>query len=77
MARKIKKLEQEIRALSGEEKVDLLRALVDEPDAPADSDVERAWLETSRRRYHELVEGRVEGVPDPEVLQRLRDRLDG
>lgn len=77
MAKQIKELEEEIRALSGEDKVDLLRALVDELDAPPDSDVERAWLETSQRRYRELIEGRVEGIPGPQVLQRLRERLGG
>ena len=75
MARQIKELEQEIRALSDEEKVELLRALVDELDAPADPDVERAWLETSQRRYRELVEGQVEGIPGSKVFERLRDRL--
>ncbi|MDZ7827819.1 MAG: addiction module protein [Gammaproteobacteria bacterium] len=77
MTRQIKELEREIRALSEEEKIELLRALVDELDAPADLDVERAWLETSQRRYRELVEGQVEGIPGPEVFQRLRDRLGG
>lgn len=77
MAKQLKELEKEIRALSGEDKVVLLRALVDELDSPADPGVERAWLETSQRRFRELVEGRVEGIPGPEVLQRLRERLGG
>ncbi len=77
MAKQLKELEKEIRALSGEDKVVLLRALVDELDSPADPGVERVWLETSQRRFRELVEGRVEGIPGPEVLQRLRERLGG
>lgn len=77
MPRQIIELERQIRALSGEEKVELLRVLVEELDAPADPDVERAWLETSQRRYRELVEGKVEGIPGPRVFQRLRDRLGG
>lgn len=77
MAKQLEELERKIRALSEEEKVDLLRALVEELDAPADSDVERAWLETSQRRYRELVEGEVEGIPGPEVFRRLRARLGG
>lgn len=77
MARPIHEIEQDIRALSAEEKVDLLRALVDELDAPADAGVERAWLETAQRRHREWVEGQVEAVPGPEVFQRLRDRLGG
>ena len=33
------------------------------------------WLETSQRRYRELVEGKVKGVPGPLVFDRLRKRL--
>lgn len=69
----MKEIEQEIRALSDEEKIELL--LIAELDAPADPNVERAWLEASQRRYRELVEGKVKGVPGPLVFQRLRSRL--
>jgi hypothetical protein len=67
MARAVKDIEREIRGLSSEDKVELIRTLIAELDAPADANVERAWLETSQRRYRELVEGRVEGVPGPLV----------
>lgn len=72
MARAVTDIEQDIRGLSREEKVDLIRSLIAELDAPADANVERAWLETSQRRYRELVEGKVSGVPGPLVLKRLR-----
>jgi hypothetical protein len=75
MAKAVKEIEQEIRALSGEEKIELLRSLLAELDAPADPNVERAWLETSQRRYRELVEGKVKGIPGPLAFQRLRSRL--
>lgn len=77
MARAVKDIENDIRELSSEEKVELMRALIAELDAPADANVERAWLETSQRRYRELVEGKVEGVPGPLALDRLRKRLGG
>jgi len=77
MARPIEDIERDIRALSGEEKRELLRALIAELDAPADPDVEKAWLEASQRRYRELVEGKVKGVPGPLVFERLRSRLRG
>ena len=35
------------------------------------------WIETAQRRYRELVDGTVEGVPGPLVLERLRTRLGG
>jgi Putative addiction module component len=77
MARAITDIEKEIRALSGEEKIQLLRSLIAELDGPADPNVERAWLETAQRRYRELVEGKVKGVPGPLVFERLRRRLGG
>lgn len=77
MARAVKELQQEIRSLSGEEKIELLRTLIAELDAPADPNVERAWLEASQRRYRELVEGKIKGVPGPLVFERLRARLGG
>jgi hypothetical protein len=75
MARDVKDLEREIRELGSDDKRELIRALIAELDAPADANVERAWLETSQRRYRELVEGKVQGVPGPLVFERLRKRL--
>ena len=75
MARAMKEIQQEIRSLSSEEKIELLRSLIAELDAPADPNVERVWLEESQRRYRELVEGKIKGVPGPLVFERLRARL--
>lgn len=75
MTRASKEIEDEIRSLSSEDKRELLRTLIAELDAPADHDVESAWLVTSQRRYRELVEGKVKGIPGPLVFERLRARL--
>lgn len=75
MARAIEDIERDIRALSADQKRDLLRALIDELDAPPDPEVEKAWLEASQRRFRELVEGEVEGVPGEQVMDHLRSRL--
>jgi hypothetical protein len=77
MARAIEDIEKDIRALSGEEKRELLRTLIAELDTPADPNVEKVWLEASQRRYRELVEGKVKGIPGPLVFERLRSRLRG
>lgn len=71
----IEELAQEIRMLPGEDKAKLLRSLIGELDGAADSNVERAWLETSQRRHRELVEGKVKGIPGPLVFDLLRDRF--
>lgn len=75
MSRAVKDIEQDIRTLSGDEKIELIRSLISELDAPADANVEREWLEVSQRRYRELVEGKVQGVPGPLVFRRLRAKL--
>ena len=77
MVRAVKDIEADIRSLNSEEKIQLLRALIADLDAPADPNVERAWLETAQRRYRELMEGKVKGVPGPLVFERLRARLGG
>ena len=75
MARAVNDIEREIRELSSEDKIELIRTLIADLDAPADANVERVWLETSQRRYGELVEGKIKGVPGPLVFERLRKRL--
>ncbi|GMV93471.1 MAG: hypothetical protein AMXMBFR82_32490 [Candidatus Hydrogenedentota bacterium] len=74
MARAIAEIEKDIRALSLDEKHNLLRTLIEELDTPADRDVEHAWIEESQRRYREILEGTVKGVPGPLVFERLRAR---
>lgn len=75
MARAVPDIYKDIQALSDSEKQDLLRTLVADLDAPADSDVEKAWLEEAQRRYQELASGKVKGVPGHLVFERLRSRL--
>ena len=75
MARAVKEIYLEIQNLSDEDKRELLRTLVAELDAPADPNVEKAWLEEAQRRYRELVEGKVKGVSGTLVFERLRSRL--
>ena len=75
MGRAIEKIEEEIRSLSAGGKVELLRSLIAELDAPADPDVEKAWLEEAQRRHRELIEGKVKGVPGERVFENLRSRL--
>lgn len=75
MARAIADIRKEIQSLSEEERDELLRTLVADLDSPADPNVEKRWLEAAQRRYRELVEGKVQGVPGHLVFDRLRSRL--
>lgn len=75
MALTPEKIEEEIRMLGAGEKMELLRLLIAELDAPADADAERVWVEEAQRRQRELVEGEVKGVPGERVFENLRSRL--
>ncbi|MBA2594133.1 MAG: addiction module protein [Gammaproteobacteria bacterium] len=75
MSTDVAEIETKIRALSLEDKTELIRALIAELDGPADSDVERAWLQEAQRRYREVVEGKVWPVPGERVFENLRARL--
>ena len=75
MSSVVAEIEAKIRSLSLEDKMGLVRALIAELDGPAESDVERAWLEEAQRRHREVVEGKVEPVPGERVFENLRARL--
>jgi hypothetical protein len=77
MVRALSEIEREIRDLDMDQKLDLLRTLIAELDAPADTEVAKAWLKESQRRYRELVEGSAKGVPGQLVFERLRARIGG
>jgi hypothetical protein len=75
IVRPIEKIEEEIHSLSAAEKAKLLRLLIAELDAPADTDVESAWLEEAQRRHREFVEGKARGIAGGRVFENIRARL--
>jgi putative addiction module component (TIGR02574 family) len=75
MARTIEDIESEIRTLSADDRMHLLRDLIADLDGAIDKDVEKAWLDEAERRHRELKEGTVEPVPAEEVFARARARL--
>ena len=75
MARTIEDIENEIRSLSVDDRMHLLRDLIADLDGGMDKDVEKAWLEEAERRYKEVKEGNVELIPAEEVFARARARL--
>ncbi len=75
MARSVEELEGEIRSLSADERMHLLRDLIADLDGAMEADVEKAWLEEAERRYKELKDGLVEPIPAEEVFARARARL--
>ena len=75
MAKTIEDIENEIRSLSVDDRMHLLRDLIADLDGGMDEDVEKAWLEETERRYKELKEGEVELIPAEEVFTRARAQL--
>jgi hypothetical protein len=75
MARAVAELEVEIRSLSSDDKMGLIRALLAELDGPVESGVERAWIEEAQRRHREVVDGTVQPVSGDRVFENLRARL--
>ena len=75
MAKTVEELEREIRSLSDDERVHLLRDLIADLDGKRDKDVEKAWLEEAQRRYRELKEGVAEAIPSEDVFQSARQRI--
>jgi putative addiction module component (TIGR02574 family) len=68
-------IEPKIRALSSDEKTELIRSLIADLDGPADANIEAAWLEEAKRRNREIVEGKVRPVSGDRVFANSRARL--
>ena len=77
MARSVGDIQNDIRALTPEERLELLKSLIRELDVATEPNVEKLWLAEAQRRYRQLVDGKVEGVPGHLVFERLRSRLAG
>ena len=75
MTDEVAEIEAKIRALSPEEKTELIRALIAQLDGPEEEGVEEAWLEEAERRHRELLDGTVQGIPRERVFENLRARL--
>ena len=75
MAKTIEDIENEIRSLSADDRMHLLRDLIADLDGNMDEDVEKAWLEEAERRYKEVKAGEVELIHAEEVFARARARL--
>jgi hypothetical protein len=75
MASVLEEIGAKIRSLKPEEKTELLRSLIEELDGPADENVERVWLETAKRRYQEILQGKVKTVSSAQVFEKVRSRL--
>jgi putative addiction module component (TIGR02574 family) len=77
MSAVVAELEAQIRSLSSDDRVELLRALISELDGPTEHDTEVAWLLEAQRRHREIEEGRAQPGSGEIVFENLQSRLGG
>jgi putative addiction module component (TIGR02574 family) len=75
MSAQLTRLQKQIQTLSDEDRLELIRSLIEDLDGPAEADVEQAWLDEARRRQQELERGDVHAIPGDEVFAKARARL--
>jgi len=76
MADEVAEIEAKIRALSPEERAELIRTLLADLDGPEDDGVDQAWLDEAEKRHRELIDRKVQGIPGERVFENLRSRLE-
>ena len=74
MGRAIADIEREIAELSAQEQANLLRALIEKLDAPAEAGVQQAWLEEAERRLAEIETGSAKTFSGNDVLRASQGR---
>ena len=67
-------IEARIRALSRDDKDRLIRDLIEELDAPPDSDVEAAWASEIKRRVREMNQAAEKSMSLEDLKADLRAR---
>jgi putative addiction module component (TIGR02574 family) len=67
------KLEQEIKALPGIEKLRLVDSILADLDRP-DPEIDRIWAEEARKRWDAYKAGRLQTVSYEEVMSKYRDQ---
>jgi len=75
MSKQLEKITQEAMRLGLEERALLAGTLLRSMDQPAESEIERLWLEEAARRLQAYREGRVKGIPAEQVFNRVIDEI--
>ncbi len=75
MSTAINELTSEVMALPPDERALLAQRLWDSLGDFVNPEFEQAWLEEAEKRWHEIVEGRVQCIPAEEVMKKARASL--
>ncbi len=66
---------EEVLSLPIEDRAYIIDSLIRSMN-PVDPDIDRKWIELSKRRLEELKMGKVKGVPGEEVFDRIWKRFE-
>jgi putative addiction module component (TIGR02574 family) len=75
MTRAVADIERDIRALTAQDREQLLRLLITQLDEPSDAGVDQAWRIESERRVAEIESGSAKVVPGTQVMEEARKYL--
>ena len=66
---------EEVLALPVEDRAYFIDSLIKSLNA-TDSEIDRAWIDISRKRWNELKSGKVQGISGEEVFEKIWKRFD-
>lgn len=69
------KIYNEVLDLPTDERLSLLDRLLHVITVPTATDIERAWLEESRKRLSDIHSGKTQTIPGEAVFQEVQERL--
>jgi len=75
MAISIEKITQEVVELSRQERLTLMRLLLDLDQPPKGDEIEKAWDQEIRARVKAVDEGRASGIGYHEIKREIGGRL--
>ncbi len=65
---------EEALALPIEERAFIIESLIKNMN-PTDTEIDRMWIDVSKRRFGDLKSGKVRGIPGDEVFDKIRKRF--
>lgn len=66
---------QDALSLPSDARAALAERLLQSLDDKELSEIDQAWVDEAERRYQELKEGKVSGIPASEVFTQIREEL--
>ncbi len=65
----------EVLSLPIEDRAYVIDSLIESMN-PIDTEIDRKWIEVSKRRLNELRTGKVKGIPGNEVFEKIWKRFE-